>query len=85
MTIGEFRECFLLSLMFKNSEKQKNKDFCFHPLNVFNPLFQLSAQVNVVLSNIASVANTLVLLPFTVRSFKYSEFGYQAILFLFQK
>ena len=38
-----------------------------------------------VLSNIASVANTLVLLPFTVRSFKYSEFGYQAILFLFQK
>ena len=29
MTIGEFRECFLLSLMFKNSEKQKTRISAF--------------------------------------------------------
>ena len=47
-------------------------------INIFN----FSAQVNVVHSNIASIANTLVLLPYTIRSFKYSEFGYLATFLL---
>ena len=70
----EYRECFLCVLCLKTlrSNKQGLNAFCFHPLNVFNHFNQHSAQVNVALSNVASVANTLVLLPFIVRSFKYS-------------